>query len=77
VHHTGVKELRAFVQGLLKDAPAARAGLWLIESYGPTEASSRRLKWHRRQAYAQALVVKRTPSTFIENGADPQNYDAV
>ena len=32
VQHTGVKELRAFVRGLLKDAAAVRAGLSLVWS---------------------------------------------
>lgn len=37
VQRTGVKELRTFVMGLLKDAAAVRAGLSLIWSNGPTE----------------------------------------
>jgi transposase len=40
VQQTGVKELRAFVKGLLKDEAAVRAGLSLIWSNGPTEGLS-------------------------------------
>jgi transposase len=56
VQHTGVKELRAFVKGLLKDAPAVRAGLSLIWSNGPTEGFIHRLKLLKRQAYGRAGV---------------------
>jgi transposase len=54
--HTGVKELRAFVKGLLKDAAAVRAGLSLVWSNGPTEGFIHRLKLLKRQAYGRAGV---------------------
>jgi transposase len=56
VQQTGVKELRAFVKGLLKDAAAVRAGLSLVWSNGPTEGSIQRLKLIKRQAYGRAGV---------------------
>jgi transposase len=56
VQHTGVKELRAFVNGLLKDAAAVRAGLSLVWSNGPTEGFIHRLKLIKRQAYGRAGV---------------------
>jgi transposase len=56
VQHTGVKELRAFVTGLLKDAAAVRAGLSLVWSNGPTEGFVHRLKLLKRQAYGRAGV---------------------
>jgi transposase len=56
VQHTGVKELRAFVQGLLKDEAAVRAGLSLVWSNGPTEGFIHRLKLLKRQAYGRAGV---------------------
>jgi transposase len=56
VQHTGVKELRAFVKGLLKDAAAVRAGLSLVWSNGPTEGFIHRLKLLKRQAYGRAGV---------------------
>jgi transposase len=56
VQHTGVKELRAFVKGLLKDAAAVRAGLSLVWSNGPTEGCIHRLKLVKRQAYGRAGV---------------------
>jgi transposase len=56
VQHTGVKELRAFVKGLLKDAAAVRAGLSLVWSNGPTEGFIHRLKLLTRQAYGRAGV---------------------
>jgi transposase len=56
VQHTGVKELRAFVTGLLKDAAAVRAGLSLVWSNGPTEGFIHRLKLVKRQAYGRAGV---------------------
>ena len=56
VQRTGVKELRAFVTGLLKDAAAVRAGLSLIWSNGPTEGFVHRLKLLKRQAYGRAGV---------------------
>jgi transposase len=56
VQQTGVKELRAFVKGLLKDAAAVRAGLSLVWSHGPTEGFIHRLKLLKRQAYGRAGV---------------------
>jgi len=56
VQHTGVKELRAFVKGVLKDAAAVRAGLSLVWSNGPTEGFVHRLKLVKRQAYGRAGV---------------------
>jgi transposase len=56
VQQTGVKELRAFVKGLLKDAAAVRAGLSLVWSNGPTEGYIQRLKLIKRQAYGRAGV---------------------
>jgi transposase len=53
---TGVKELRAFAQGLLKDEAAVRAGLSLVWSNGPTEGCIHRLKLIKRQAYGRAGV---------------------
>jgi transposase len=43
VQHTGVKELRAFAKGLLRDEGAVRAGLSLGWSNGPTEGFIHRL----------------------------------
>jgi transposase len=54
VQQTGVKELRAFAQGLLKDEAAVRAGLSLVWSNGPTEGFIHRLKLLKRQAYGRA-----------------------
>jgi Transposase len=51
VQHTGVKELRAFVKGLLKGTVAVRTGLSLVWSNGPTESFIHRLKRLKRQAY--------------------------
>jgi transposase len=56
VQQNGVKELRAFAKGLLKDAAAVRAGLSLIWSNGPTEGFIHRLKLLKRQAYGRAGV---------------------
>jgi transposase len=56
VQQTGVTELRGFVQGLLKDEAAVRAGLSLIWSNGPTEGFIHRLKLIKRQAYGRAGV---------------------
>jgi transposase len=56
VQHSGVKELRAFVKGLLKDAAAVRAGLSLVWNNGPTEGFIHRLKLFKRQAYGRAGV---------------------
>jgi transposase len=56
VQQTGVKELRAFVKGLLKDAAAVRAGLSLLWSNGPTEGFIHRLKLIKRQADGRAGV---------------------
>jgi transposase len=56
VQQTGVKELRAFAQGLLKDEAAVRAGLSLVWSNGPTEGFIHRLKLLKRQAYGRAGV---------------------
>jgi transposase len=56
VQHTGVKELRAFVKGLLKDEAAVRGGLSLVWSNGPTEGFIHRLKLLKRQAYGRAGV---------------------
>jgi transposase len=56
VQQTGVKELRGFVQGLLKDEAAVRAGLSLVWSNGPTEGFIHRLKLIKRQAYGRAGV---------------------
>jgi transposase len=56
VQQTGVKELRAFVKGLLKDEAAVRAGLSLVWSNGPTEGFIHRLKLIKRQAYGRAGV---------------------
>jgi transposase len=53
VQQNGVKELRAFVKGLLKDAAAVRAGLSLSWSNGPTEGFVNRLKLLKRQAYGR------------------------
>lgn len=56
VQQTGVQELRGFVQGLLKDEAAVRAGLSLVWSHGPTEGFIHRLKLIKRQAYGRAGV---------------------
>jgi transposase len=56
VQQTGVKELRGFVHGLLKDEAAVRAGLSLVWSNGPTEGFIHRLKPLKRQAYGRAGV---------------------
>jgi transposase len=56
VQQSGVKELRAFAKGLLKDAAAVRAGLSLGWSNGPTEGFVNRLKLLKRQAYGRAGV---------------------
>jgi transposase len=56
VQQSGVKELRAFAKGLLKDAAAVRAGLSLIWSNGPTEGFIHWLKLIKRQAYGRAGV---------------------
>jgi len=56
VQHTGVKELRAFVNGWLKDEAAVRAGLSLVWSNGPTEGFPHWLKLLKRQAYGRAEV---------------------
>jgi transposase len=56
VQQSGVKELRAFAKGLLKDAAAVRAGMSLIWSNGPTEGFIHRLKLIKRQAYGRAGV---------------------
>jgi transposase len=56
VQQNGVKELCAFVKGLLKDAAAVRAGLSLSWSNGPTEGFVNRLKLLKRQAYGRAGV---------------------
>jgi transposase len=56
VQECGVKELRAFAKGLLKDAAAVRAGLSLIWSNGPTEGFIHRLKLIKRQAYGRAGI---------------------
>ena len=56
VQQHGVKELRAFAKGLLKDAAAVRAGLSLSWSSGPTEGFVNRLKLLKRQAYGRAGV---------------------
>jgi transposase len=54
VQHTGVKELRAFAKGLLKDEAAVRAGLSLVWSNGPTEGFIHRLNLVKQQAYGRA-----------------------
>jgi transposase len=56
VQQTGAKELRGFVQGLLKDEAAVRAGLSRVWSNGPTEGLIHRLKLLKRQAYGRAGV---------------------
>jgi transposase len=56
VQQTGVKDLRAFVKGLLKDAAAVRAGLSLVWNSGPTEGFIHRLKLLKRQAYGRGGV---------------------
>ena len=56
VQHAGVKELRAFAKGLLKDEGAVRAGLSLVWSNGPTEGFIHRVKRLKRQAYGRAGV---------------------
>jgi transposase len=56
VQQIGVKELRGFAKGLLKDEAAVRAGLSLIWSNGPTEGFIHRLKLLKRQAYGRAGV---------------------
>jgi transposase len=56
VQQSGVKELRAFAKGLLKDAAAVRAGLSLIWSHGPTEGCIHRLTRITRHAYGRAGV---------------------
>jgi transposase len=56
VQHTGVKELRAFAKGLLKDEGAVRAGLSLVWSHGSTEGLIHRLKLPKRQAYGRAGI---------------------
>jgi transposase len=50
VQPTGVQELRAFGQGLLKGAAAVRAGLSLVWSKGPPEGFIQRLQLLKRQA---------------------------
>ena len=56
VQQSGVKELRAFAKGLLKDAAAVRAGLSLSWSNGPTEGFVHQLHLLKRQAYGPAGV---------------------
>jgi transposase len=56
VQQNGVKELRAFAKGLLKEAAAVRAGLSLSWSNGPTEGFVNRLKLLKRQAYGRSGV---------------------
>jgi hypothetical protein len=56
VQQTGVKELRAFVKGLLTDEAAVRAGLSLVWSNGPTEGFIHQLKRIKRQASGRAGV---------------------
>jgi transposase len=56
VQQRGVKELRAFAKGLLKDEAAVRAGLSLIWSNGLTEGFIHRLKLIKRQADGHAGV---------------------
>jgi transposase len=56
VQQTGVKELRAFAKGLLKDAAAVYAGLSLVWSNGPREGFVHQLKLLKRQAYRRAGV---------------------
>jgi transposase len=56
VQQSGVRELRAFVKGLLNDAAAVRAGLSSSWSNGPTEGFVHRLKLLKRQAYGRAGV---------------------
>jgi transposase len=56
VQQTGVRELCGFVQGLLKDEAAVRAGLSLVWSNGPTEGFIHRLQLIKRQAYGRAGV---------------------
>jgi transposase len=56
VQQAGVKELRGFVRGLLKDEAAVRAGLSLVWSNGPTEGFIHRLKLLKRQAYGRAGI---------------------
>jgi transposase len=56
VQQNGVKELRAFAKGLLKDASAVRTGLSLSWSNGPTEGFVHRLKLLKRQADGRAGV---------------------
>jgi transposase len=56
VQHAGVRELRGFAKGLLRDGAAVRAGLSLVWSNGPTEGYVHRLKLLKRQAYGRAGV---------------------
>jgi transposase len=56
VQQSGVKELRAFAKGLLKDEAAVRAGLSFVWSNGPTEGFIHRLKLLKRHAYGRAGV---------------------
>jgi transposase len=56
VQQSGVKELRAFAKGLLKDEAAVRAGLSLVWSNGPPEGFIHRLKLLKRQAYGRPGV---------------------
>ena len=51
-----MKELRGFVQGVLKDEAAVRAGLSFVWSNGPTEGFIHRLKLLKWQAYGRAGV---------------------
>lgn len=50
----GVKELRAFAEGLKRDEAAVRAALRLKWSNGPVEGAVNRLKTIKRQMYGRA-----------------------
>ena len=74
VPRTGVKELRAWGTGLLKDAAAVRAGLSLVWSNGPTAGLVPRLQWLQRQAEGRAggdFVRHRIRATPTREAASP------
>jgi len=54
VQASGPQELHAFVQSLMKDEAAVRAGLTLSWSQGQTEGQVNRLKLLKRSSYGRA-----------------------
>lgn len=56
VRHDGCRELQNFVQGLLKDEAAVRAGLTLPWSQGPVEGHVHKLKLLKRASYGRTRL---------------------